>query len=163
MANAQSITDVTTSHADLLAYLLECERQETSSSPLSLTVDQLSNTDARIEAVEKSISELHKRLTKDTEIRQEQQSEVVTLIAKNAAATELIKLAVNRLNGLFASKLLSEASTEANHEYCSDNELAKACEKKADSETRRATHSSELSSYFDIQRRRQRMPVSAGD
>ena len=30
--------------------------------------DQLSNTDARIEAVEKSISELHKRLTKETEI-----------------------------------------------------------------------------------------------
>ena len=94
--------------------------------------------------MEKSISELHKKLTKETEIRQEQQSEVVTLIAKNAAATELIKLAVNRLNGFFASKLQSEASTEANHEYCSDDELAKACEKKADSETRRATHSSEL-------------------
>ena len=30
--------------------------------------DQLSNTDARIEAVEKSISELHERVTKDTEI-----------------------------------------------------------------------------------------------
>ena len=102
--------------------------------------DQLSNTDARIEAVEKSISELHERVTKETEIRQEQQSEIVTLIAKNAAATELIKLAVNKLNGFFASKLQSEASTEANHEYCSDDEWAKACEKKADSET----HSSEL-------------------
>ena len=68
----------------------------------------------------------------------------MTLIAKNAAATELIKLAVNKLNGFFASKLQSEASTEANHEYCSDDELAKACEKKADSESQRATHYSEL-------------------
>ena len=107
--------------------------------------DQLSNTDARIEAVEKSISELHERVTKETEIRQEQ-SEVVTLIAKNAAATELIKLAVNRLNGFFASNLQSEASTEANLEY-SDDESAKACEKKADSETQRAT---ELEAVFSI-------------
>ena len=68
----------------------------------------------------------------------------MTLIAKNAAATELIKLTVNRLNGFFASKLQSEVSTEADHEYCSDDESAKACEKKADSETQRATHSSEL-------------------
>ena len=54
--------------------------------------DQLSNTTARIEAVEKSISELHERVTKDTEIRQKQHSEVMTLIANNAAATELLKL-----------------------------------------------------------------------
>ena len=94
--------------------------------------DQLSNTDARIEAKEKSISELLKRMTKETEIRQEQQSEVA------------IKLAVNILNGFFASELQSETSTEANHEHCSDDESAKACEKKAGSETQRATHSSEL-------------------
>ena len=54
--------------------------------------DQLSNTIARIEAVEKSISELHERVTKDTETRQKQHSEVMTLIANNAAATELLKL-----------------------------------------------------------------------
>ena len=40
--------------------------------------DQLSNTTARIEAVEKSISELHERVTKDTEIRQKQHSELMT-------------------------------------------------------------------------------------
>ena len=137
------------SRADLLAYRMESERQETSSSSQSLSddhfdatpaqrsdsgctrsgdtgehivdmsvsqdtienynQDQLSNTDARIEAVEKSISELHKRL-----------------------------------NGLCATKLQSEASTEANHEYCSDDEVAKAFEKKVDSETRRVTHSCEL-------------------
>ena len=54
--------------------------------------DQLSNTTARIEAVEKSISELHERVTKDTKTRQKQHSEVMTLIANNAAATELLKL-----------------------------------------------------------------------
>ena len=53
--------------------------------------DQLSNTTARIEAVEKSISELDERVTKDTEIRQKQHSEVMTLIANNAASTELPK------------------------------------------------------------------------
>ena len=62
-------------------------------------------TDARIETVEKSISELHERVTKMTEIRQEQQSEVVTLIANNAAATELLNLAVNRLHGFYAPTL----------------------------------------------------------
>ena len=41
--------------------------------------DQLSNTTARIEAVEKSISELHERVTKDTKIRQKQNSEVMML------------------------------------------------------------------------------------
>ena len=101
VANAQSISDVMTSRADLLAYLLKSERQETSSSPQSLSddhfdatpaqrsdsgctrswetgeqimdvsvpqdtiedynKDQLPNTDARIEAVEKSLSELHER------------------------------------------------------------------------------------------------------
>ena len=67
--------------------------------------NQLSNTDARIEAVEKSTSELHDRVTKETEVRQKQHSEVVTLIANNAAATELLKLAVNRLNGFFSPTL----------------------------------------------------------
>ena len=60
--------------------------------------DQLSNTTARIEAVEKSISELHECVTKDTEIRQKQHSEVMTLIANNVAATDMLKLAVNRLH-----------------------------------------------------------------
>ena len=54
--------------------------------------DQLSNTTARIEAVEKSISELHESVTKDTKIRQKQHSEVMNLIANNAAATELLML-----------------------------------------------------------------------
>ena len=67
--------------------------------------DQLSNTDARMEAVEESISELQERVTREIEIRQEQQSEVVTLIANNAAATELLKFAVNRLNGFYAPTL----------------------------------------------------------
>ena len=40
--------------------------------------DQLSNMDARTEAVEKSISQLHERVTKDTEIRSKQHSEVMT-------------------------------------------------------------------------------------
>ena len=52
--------------------------------------DQLSNTDARIDAVEKSISELLERVTKDTALRQKQHSEVMTLIANSAAATELL-------------------------------------------------------------------------
>ena len=133
------------SRADLLAYLLESERQEMSSSPQSLSddhfdatlaqrsdsgctcsgdtgeqivdlsvlqdaiedynKDQLSNTDARTEAVEKSISVLHERVTKEIETRQEQQSEVVILIANSAAATELLKLANNRLNGFYAPTL----------------------------------------------------------
>ena len=134
-----------TSRADLLAYLLEFERQETSSFPQSLSddhfdatpaqrsdsgcarsgetgeqivdvsvpqdaiedynKDQLSNTDARIEAVEKSISELHERVTKEIEIPQTQQSEVVTLIANNATVTELLKLAVNRMNVFYSPTL----------------------------------------------------------
>ena len=120
VASAQCISDAMTSRANLLVHLLESERQETSSSPQSLrddrfdvtpaqrsdsgctfsgdrgeqivdvTVpqdaiedcnkDQLFNTDARIEAVEKSISELHES------------------VINNAAETELLKLAVNRLH-----------------------------------------------------------------
>ena len=60
--------------------------------------DQLSNTDARIEAVEKSISKLHESVMKETEARQKQHSEVVTSIANNAAATEFFKLVVNKLH-----------------------------------------------------------------
>ena len=56
-------------------------------------------------------SELHERVTKETEIRQETQSEIVTLIAKNAPA---IKLAVNRLNGLLADVDLNVQSIDGN-------------------------------------------------
>ena len=52
--------------------------------------DQLSNTDARNEAVEKSM---------ETEARQRQHPKVVILIANNAAETELLSLALNRLHG----------------------------------------------------------------
>ena len=57
--------------------------------------EQLSNTETRIEAVRKSISELDDSVAKATEIRQH--SEFVTLTANNAAATQLLKLAINRL------------------------------------------------------------------
>ena len=52
---------------------------------------------ARIEAVHKSISELDDSVAKATEIRQKQHSEFVTLTANNAAATQLLKFANNRL------------------------------------------------------------------
>merc|ERR1711916_205586 len=67
--------------------------------------EQLSNTDDRIAVVQKSISELDDSVAKATEIRQKQHSEFVTLTANNAAATELLKLAVNRLNKFYAPKL----------------------------------------------------------
>ena len=54
--------------------------------------DQLSNTDIALRPVEKSISEHHESVMRETESRQRQPSEVVTLIANNAAATELLKL-----------------------------------------------------------------------
>ena len=53
--------------------------------------DQLSHADNRIEAVEKSISELHESVMKEIESRQTQHSEVSTLITNNVAATELLK------------------------------------------------------------------------
>ena len=52
---------------------------------------------ARIEAVHKSISELDDSVAKATEIRQKQHSEFVTMTANNAAATQLLKFANNRL------------------------------------------------------------------
>ena len=58
--------------------------------------DQLSNTDAWVEVVQKSISELDASVAKATEIRQKRRAEFVTLAANNAAATQLLKLAVNR-------------------------------------------------------------------
>ena len=50
------------------------------------------------EAVQKSTFELDASVAKGTEIRHKQPSEFVTLTAINAAATELLKFAVNRLN-----------------------------------------------------------------
>jgi len=67
--------------------------------------EQLSNTETRIAAVQKSISELDDSVAKATELRQKQRSEFVTLTANNAAATELLKLAINRLNKFYAPKL----------------------------------------------------------
>merc|ERR1712136_673443 len=67
--------------------------------------EQLSNTDDRIAVVQKSIAELDDSVTKATEIRRNQHAEFVTLTANNAAATELLKLAVNRLNKFYAPKL----------------------------------------------------------
>jgi len=67
--------------------------------------DQLSNTADRIAVVQKSIAELDDSVAKATEIRQKQHAEFVTLTANNAAATELLKLAINRLNKFYAPKL----------------------------------------------------------
>ena len=67
--------------------------------------EQLSNTETRIAAVQKSISELDASVAKATEMRQEQHSDFVTLTANNAAATQLLKLAINRLNKFYAPKL----------------------------------------------------------
>merc|ERR1719434_220613 len=67
--------------------------------------EQLSNTDDRIAVVQKSISELDASVAKATAIRQKQHSEFVTLTANNAAATQLLKLAINRLNKFYAPKL----------------------------------------------------------
>ena len=58
----------------------------------------LCNTETRIDAVQKSISELAVSVAKATEIRRKQLSEFVTLIADMVGATELLKLAANRLN-----------------------------------------------------------------
>merc|ERR1719383_1636148 len=61
--------------------------------------------ESRIAAVQKSISELDDSVAKATEMRQKQHSDFVTLTANNAAATELLKLAINRLNKFYAHKL----------------------------------------------------------
>ena len=62
-------------------------------------------TDARIEAARKSISELDASVTNATDIWQKQHAQFIALIANDAAATELLKLAVNRLNRLHAPDL----------------------------------------------------------
>ena len=80
--------------------------------------DQLSNTTARIEAVEKSISELHESMI------------------NNAAATELLKLAVNRLQ--------AEAPFEVRNTSYRDEMTSQATEKKEDLEADTAKHSSVL-------------------
>ena len=64
--------------------------------------DQLSNTVDRIAVVQSSIAELDDSVAKATEIRQKQHAEFVTLTANNAATTELLKLAINRLNKFYA-------------------------------------------------------------
>ena len=73
--------------------------------------DQLSNTGARIDAVQKSISEFDVSVTKASEFRRNQYSEFVSLTDNNIAATELLKLAVNRLN--FSSSRAAMSSTRS--------------------------------------------------
>ena len=80
--------------------------------------DQLSNADARIEAVEKSISELHES------------------VINNGAATELLKLAVNRLQ--------AEAPFEVRNTSYRDEVTSQVTEKKEDLEADTAKHSSVL-------------------
>ena len=58
----------------------------------------VNNTETRIDAVQKSISELDVSVATATEIRRTQLSGFVTLTASIAAATELLKLAANRPN-----------------------------------------------------------------
>ena len=48
------------------------------------------------------LAELDDSVGKATEMRRNQHAELVTLTANNAAATELLKLAVNRLNKFYA-------------------------------------------------------------
>ena len=64
----------------------------------------MSSTDAWIKVVQRSIGEFVGSVARATEIRQKQHAEFVTLTAKKAA-TQLLKLAVNRLNRLEAPKL----------------------------------------------------------
>merc|ERR1712107_91352 len=86
--------------------------------------EQLSNTDDRIAVVQKSIAELDDSVTWATEIRRNQHAEFVTLTANNAAATELLKLAVNRLNKFYAPKL-HKAAPRA--ELSSDDRELRIC------------------------------------
>ena len=68
--------------------------------------------------MQKSIAELDDSVAKATEIRRKQHAEFVTLTANNATATELLKLAVNRLNKFYAPWLvgcLLQAPREARH------------------------------------------------
>ena len=58
----------------------------------------LCNTETRVDAMQKSVSELAVSVTKATDIRQNQLSEFIILIADVVGAAELLKLAANRLN-----------------------------------------------------------------
>ena len=72
--------------------------------------DQLSNIGARIDAVQKSIAEFYS-VTKASEFRRKQYSEFVTQTDNHVAATELLKLAVNRWN--FSSSRAAMSSTRS--------------------------------------------------
>ena len=62
--------------------------------------------------MQKSTGELDDSVARGTDFRQTQYAEFVTLKANNAVATELLKLAVNRINKFYASKL-HEAESKA--------------------------------------------------
>ena len=66
----------------------------------------LCNTETRIEAVQTWLSELEDSAAEATGIRRKQHSEFVSLTASIAAATELLKLAANRLNKVRAQVAL---------------------------------------------------------
>ena len=72
--------------------------------------EQLCNTETRIDAVQKSNSELDVSVARATEIRVIQLSGFVNRIASIAGATELLKLAATRLNNS-ARKLQKAAPT----------------------------------------------------
>ena len=67
--------------------------------------EQLSNTDVRIAIVQKSLAELDDSVAKATEIRRKQHAEFVTLTANNAAATELLKLAVKQTEQILRAQV----------------------------------------------------------
>ena len=67
--------------------------------------EQLSNAVDRIAVVQKSISEFHASVAKASGIKQAQHSEFRHSDANNAAAAQLFKLAINRLNKFYAPKL----------------------------------------------------------
>ena len=82
--------------------------------------EQLSNTDDRVAVMQQSIAELDDSVAKATEMRRNQHAEFVTLTANNAAATELPKLAVNRLNKFCTPKLHKAAPKD---ELSSDDRM----------------------------------------
>ena len=84
------------------------------------TQDQLSNTADRIAVVKKSTAELDDSVAKAPEIRQKQHAEFVTLTANNAAATELLKLAINRLNKFYARFARWDASYRRQEKHAMD-------------------------------------------
>jgi len=78
---------------------------ENHQSALSDFNDQLSATGERLEAVAKSISELDASVAKATTIRQDEHAEFLTVTANNAATSQLLGIAVNRLNKFYNPKL----------------------------------------------------------